>query len=206
MSTNTVRDGDGNGSEEWFDDLIDSYSSNFTIHGISKIWHGQWLEKILWGLVTIITFSFIIYFGFMYLTRYLAYEHRTLIDYEEQQSIALPVITLCPSLTFLNTFYCYKNQSFNPFYKCKPNKNDASLWYNVGGDAKWNAISQADDGCFVFNSTTAIAPRKEFVRFIYQDHSMTSLHINYQTSREHKFRKENKHITQYNSFQMSYQY
>ena len=78
----------------WLDELMESYSNNFTVHGLYKVLHGHFIERLFWGLATIVTFSLVTYFGSMYIARYLAYEHRTLVDYHEHQSIELPVITL----------------------------------------------------------------------------------------------------------------
>ena len=165
---------------------METYSSNFTVHGLYKVWHGYCIERLFWGLTTIITFYLIIDYGSMYITRYLAYEHCTLVDYEEHQSMELPIITLCSTRTFVGTFFCYRNQSFFEDLPCNLTKEKVSLSYQIGDQIKneWTSLDQSEDGCFVFDGNTSIAPGKGFVNFLYNEPHMKYLSISYQTRRE----------------------
>ena len=77
-------------------------------------------------------------------------------------------------------------------------KEKASLSYKIAGrDESKISLQQSEDGCFVFDVNTSIAPRKGFVQFFYNEPHMRSLTISYQTPREHNNRRANMHATQY---------
>ena len=192
-------------TSDQYEELLQSYSSGFTAHGLTKIWHGKKIERIFWGVVTIATCAALIYFGTIFAQTYLSYPHRTLVSYQERQTLELPVITFCLDSTFTGAFHCYRNKSFSSFYPCKVNMVEGDMYYYLPGMQEWIELSKTDDGCFVFGAEKSIymAPMKEFALFEFDtqsyDHLVDNLIISYFAPDEYKNHKENVYLSQYNT-------
>ena len=148
-----------------FQELLDSYSSSFTVHGLSKIWHGTLIERLFWGVCIVAISSFIMYMGSIYVTRYLAKGVRSDITYEEHQEIDMPALSFCLKSTFFNTFFCYNNTSIHPGITCNTAKKHSAMRFYDGSD--WKELEDVGNNCHVFgiNKTYPIAPEKQFIRF-----------------------------------------
>ena len=81
---------------------MSEYRGGFTVHGLNWLCTGSLPEKIVWSLSILLVVGFAIYMINGYVGRYLMYEWRTEIRYEEMSSIVQPVIVICSaSLSFL---------------------------------------------------------------------------------------------------------
>ena len=87
---------------------MSEYRGGFTVHGLNWLCTGSLPEIIVWSLAILLVLGFAIYMTNGYVSRYLRYEWRTEIRYEETSSILQPVIVLCVSSS-LKVVDCYKN-------------------------------------------------------------------------------------------------
>ena len=150
-----------NSAKSQFKELLYSYSSNFSIHGLSKVCHGLLLERLIWGFCTMAIFSFILYMGYLYVARYLAKGVRTEFTYEEHQEMDLPPISFCLSRTFFSTSFCYKNQSYFREYPCNMTKIHTKMWLDA--DNRYEPVKDLGNNCHVFglNKTYSVNPNKK---------------------------------------------
>ena len=72
-----------------------TYIEGCTIHGVARLYTGQKLERIFWGISVLVTFSFAVYMLHNSFSRYRRREHYTKVDLLHERRIKLPTISLC---------------------------------------------------------------------------------------------------------------
>ena len=125
------------------------YESGFTIHGFNWMCTGTLPEKITWTISIIVFLSLATYMIYGYIRRYLDFEYRTEIRYEEKQEISLPTIVFC-SGEILTQAYCYKDKLQGNGRPCHLNNTvHSSLTYRV--NRTWLTGQYIGNNCHVIN-------------------------------------------------------
>ena len=86
-----------------------SYSKEFTIHGLSRIFHGKRFERIFWFFWLAGMVSFAAYLGHSYYTRYASREFRLETRQRDINEIVMPTITVCEDIK--RRICCFNNKS-----------------------------------------------------------------------------------------------
>ena len=89
---------------------MSEYESGLTIHGVNWMCTGNLPEKIVWFIFFILMSGFALYMIQGYVRRYLSFEYRTEIRYEEKPSITLPTMLFCSSAAIGQLYTCYKDE------------------------------------------------------------------------------------------------
>ena len=157
--------------KKWrFDSHLDTYKSNFTTHGLSFLFTRCIIERIFWGVCMLNVLGFAGYMTWLYTTRYLSYNIRTEIRFEERKAIELPVVTICSQKTFWRYQDCYQNTSLLDGTKCgiTYDQGVSSMRYSV--NHKWIEGTYLGWHCYAFNEngTIAIAGQTEFIELEYK--------------------------------------
>ena len=106
------------------------YHSGFTIHGLGFLITGAIMEKIVWALSMMAVIGFAIFMVRGYVGRYLLFEVRNDIRYEENISVPLPAMMFCLNSAHTRSEYCFKNKSLYDGSLCNMNTTkDTSLEY-----------------------------------------------------------------------------
>ena len=84
------------------------YETGLTIHGVNWMCTGTLPEKVVWFIFIAIMFGLASYMIQGYVRRFLNFEYRTEIRYEEHQSITLPTMVFCSSLALDQLYSYYK--------------------------------------------------------------------------------------------------
>ena len=86
-----------------------SYSKEFTIHGLSRIFHGNPFESIFWFCWIAGMVSFAAYLGHIYYSRYANNEFRLETRIKDVKEITMPALTVCDKID--KSISCFKNKS-----------------------------------------------------------------------------------------------
>ena len=139
---------------------IKEYRHGLTFHGITWFLSGNIMEKIAWASAIILVVGFAMYMINGYVMRYLQFEVRTEIRYEENSTITLPTIVFCLSSTITSSGHCYKNNTFcNVTMKVTLKFNKIVFGENKGR-AYFSSINDAryiGKNCYVVNENGTIA-------------------------------------------------
>ena len=90
-------------------EIQSSYSKEFTIHGLSRIFHGNLFESIFWFIWVAGMVSFAAYLGHIYYTRYESREFRVEKRITDVKEITMPAITVCDKID--KSISCFNNRS-----------------------------------------------------------------------------------------------
>ena len=90
--------------------IRNSYSTNYTVHGMAKIFHGLLWEKILWLIVLLSCFGTVFYFTYGFYIEFSAHNIRTEFRLKSLKEVTLPTITLCTNHPLEIHAMCYKNR------------------------------------------------------------------------------------------------
>ena len=106
----------------------------------------------------------------MYLIRYHQHDVRTEIRFIENDTITLPVITLCHLNTVLNSYYCYQNKSiYNTKRHCniEMKKNASHIEYYPETNEVVSTYVGRDCHAFNVNGTLAVSGKTEYITLEY---------------------------------------
>ena len=76
-------------------DLKKTYSKQFTVHGLSRVFMGRKLERLVWGLFLLAAFAFSGYLLYSLYSRFMKREVYTKVEFVHEKKIKLPTISLC---------------------------------------------------------------------------------------------------------------
>ena len=94
--------------KEKLSQLQQSYSQNFTIHGLSRIIHGGKKERLIWLLMFLTALLATGYMNRLCIWQYAKGEVRTEVRLEHKQSQTWPVVTFCLRDVIWHHHYCIK--------------------------------------------------------------------------------------------------
>ena len=125
------------------------------------------MEKIFWAVCMVIVLGAATYVTVEYATRYLKYDVRTEIRYIENDTITLPVITMCHSGTFKESYVCYKNKTLGTNETCREFQVNNS--YIRHDNWKKGENTYLGRHCHVFNpnGTFAVTGKTEYMNVDY---------------------------------------
>ena len=152
-----------------FREYLDAYSSSFTVHGLSFLLTRKPLEKVFWALCMVVVLGIAILVIVTYTIRYRKYEVRTEIRYIENDTITLPVITLCHRQSLLDSYYCYQNKSIRDSNKnctneMKQNSSHIRHYEKIEG---LNKFLGRNCHAFNINGSLAVSGKTEFIELEY---------------------------------------
>ena len=184
--------------------LLETYSTKLTSFALRRIKNGKPFEKVFWAFGMLFIICLTCYTLYRNTVRYFEYGVRTEIRSIETRERSLPVITFCLTSTFLNNFFCYKNNSFHPYHKCKKyDTNETSMEYLDGvTNGIWKPGKYLGNHCYALNEngTMKLATGTGRQRVIFEAQSRNdTLFVTFQTPEEFRKRKEMTYITEFNS-------
>ena len=120
-------------------ELLKNYIESLTVHGVTKIFTGNIIERVFWFLVFISFFSYFLITLHSLFVQYNNHTYITNTQLFELEQIKLPIITVCNANSFLCGSLLYKNESTSKFLWCDHNElkkkvtvftNNIKCWKN----------------------------------------------------------------------------
>ena len=130
------------------------YSSSWTIHGLSFLCGGTVPEKFIWALSIMSVLSFAIYMIQGFVRRFLWFEFRTEIRYEENPAIVLPQMIFCLSSAMMKVSTCFSDKLNIGGVSC--DLGDAKLTYSKSSVDKNITATYLGNGCHTINETLSL--------------------------------------------------
>ena len=93
--------------------ILNSYSTNFTVHGMTKIFHGLLWERILWLTILLSCIGTVTYFTYGFYIEYRHYDISTEFRLKVSPAIKLPTITFCVNEPLSFKSMCYKGKELS---------------------------------------------------------------------------------------------
>ena len=176
-----------------------------TIHGITHIFYGHPLERLVWFTCVALVLAFSLFMSYGYAMRYFAFDIRTEIRLEEKTKIKLPAITFCLESTFDMNVYCHGNQSIGR-KTCNRFRKRVTEFWNLSNPSTnlWEPVDSAGQDCYIYNGNGSIelSGKKEYVTIRINTWTQTvndGLIIDFTDPEELKARKEMVYLSEINT-------
>ena len=181
------------------DQILKSYQSSFTMHGLAFIIKGKPLEKVSWGIFTLGVLTLASFMTHHYMTRYLKKDIRTEIRYIDKQVINLPSITLYIENANVNDIFLCHYGKFYDFDEDTITTCNGSLdfQYHVK-----NATFNSSSGYALVNGNGNFEVRGRGKNLYFQINAEDSdeddkLNVIFNTAEELKNRKRESFVSQF---------
>ena len=166
-----------------------------TCHGLGYFLTGNVHERIAWGLSILLVMTFASYMVKGYIDRYLRFEIRTEIRYDENSTTTLPTLILCLHSTLNSVFACYNEKLIFNGLPCSRNAtHTTTLRFRFNDHGEFKNATSIGNNCHVVNDNGLVSlsgPDENIQLLLEANASMQPLlmvllsHAEYQ-SREHK--------------------
>ena len=156
-------------------ELVVSYKNNFTVHGMTKIFTGHPIERVIWFGLLLSCLFFVGRESRNFIKEYMAYDIRTEVRMTAVENITLPTMTLCsmgPQEMIAKGLY-WKNISLAPNIPQKTNTTSSNqtkaLIHFVRGPAAMHVLPHSNfPTCIIINSRLNMTSSTPFSEsFIY---------------------------------------
>ena len=150
--------------------LLTNYIENLTVHGVSKIFIGNIIERVCWALVFFGVFAFFLIIVHSLFVEFNSHAYFTNTQLFEVDHIKLPSITVCDEESFLCSSSMYKNESIEDTLCDQDDLNrmikkltDNICCENMKKQRCNDELSQHHPGCVIINplqNTTQDSPTR----------------------------------------------
>ena len=136
-------------------ELKDSYSKQFTVHGLSRVCMGKRFERLIWGLFLLAAFAFSGYLLYSLYSRFMRREVYTKVEFVHEKRIKLPTISLCSRkyLEKCSVYPIYPPALCRKLYQNRLNLRSCQIGDLTAHSSRCEAQEywKHDEGCLLIN-------------------------------------------------------